>query len=127
MNEPWFAKPWEATMIGASMKWQARQAIRGLLALIPAVAASAALVLGAPAPAMAGTLGTPSVTPGSLTAGTPATVTVNISITDPNFTLGGANLLRLKPDGSTATILGVLHDDGVQGDPVAGDKVYTFS
>jgi len=71
------------------------------------------------------TLGLVNVTPITAVIGTPTQVTVTASITDPALIPGGANLLQLNPDGST-TILGVLHDDGRNGDAVAGDFVLTL-
>ena len=48
-----------------------------------------------------------------------------MSIPDPAVIAGGANLLRLDSSGN-ATIVGVLHDDGKNGDAVAGDGVFTY-
>lgn len=75
--------------------------------------------------AQAGTMGPPSVTPDKVVAGTSTAVTVSVSITDPKYQLGSANLLRVKADGSSQ-ILGTMRDDGQQGDAVAGDQVYTL-
>src|SRR5271165_5602700 len=42
----------------------------------------------------------------------------------PALLAGGVNLLRV--DGSSPAVLGVMHDDGLNGDAVAGDGIYTF-
>ena len=76
--------------------------------------------------ATGGTLGTPSIAPGSMPAVTPMQVTFSVSITDPNYTAGTANVQRLNAAGGIASVLGLLRDDGLQGDAVAGDKVYTL-
>jgi hypothetical protein len=57
--------------------------------------------------------------------GTPTPITVTASISDPSLIPSGINLLQLNPDGST-TILGTLHDDGLNGDLFAGDLVFTL-
>ena len=76
--------------------------------------------------AQAGTLGTPSLTPDRVVAGVASAVTVSVSITDPNYMAGSANVQRLRADGSVQAVVGLLRDDGVDGDAVAGDKVYTL-
>lgn len=92
--------------------------VRGRLLLL------AALLSGS---AVAGTLGSPTLTPQTARAGTASTATLAISITDPNYTVGSANVQRLKDDGSIAAVVGNLHDDGLNGDATAGDHVYTLS
>ena len=57
--------------------------------------------------------------------GTPTQITVTASISDPSPIPTGVNLLQLNANGST-TILGTLHDDGLNGDAFAGDSVFTF-
>jgi hypothetical protein len=52
-------------------------------------------------------------------------ITVQASISDPSLIAGGANLLQLNPNGTT-TILGTLHDDGLNGDAYAGDLIFTL-
>jgi hypothetical protein len=99
-----------------------------LARLLPLLAMPLLLLLQAGA-AQAGQLGTPALSPGRIATGSAAPVTVTVSITDPNYIAGSGNVLRLKPDGSspsTPTVLGTLRDDGLQGDAVAGDKVYTL-
>jgi hypothetical protein len=36
------------------------------------------------------------------------------------------NLQRLNDAGAPVAVLGTLHDDGVNGDAVAGDQIYTL-
>lgn len=74
------------------------------------------------------TVGTPTATPHSpfgVIVNTPTTVTVNVQIADPNVLANGVNLLRLNPAGSP-TILGMMHDDGLNGDAVGGDKIFSL-
>ena len=99
--------------------WGVRRA--GLLGLCSLL--SVGLLLGS---AQAGTLGTPTLNPDHIVAGTASAVTVSVSITDPNYIVGSANLQRLKADGSVLAVMGLLHDDGLNGDAVAGDKVYSL-
>jgi len=70
-------------------------------------------------------IGATSVTPMTAVIATPTQFTVRASITDPSLIAGGVNLLQLNPDGTT-TILGTLHDDGLNGDAFAGDLVFTL-
>ncbi|TWI69730.1 carboxypeptidase family protein [Pseudoduganella lurida] len=74
----------------------------------------------------AGSLGAPSLSPASITAGTPATVKFTVTITDPNYVAGSANVQRLKADGTVQGVAGLLHDDGRAGDATAGDGLYTL-
>lgn len=87
---------------------------------------AAALLLAAQGLALAGTLGSPTLAPDTAIAGQAATVQVTISITDPKFIAGSANVQRLKPDGAPLSVVGTLRDDGTNGDAVAGDKVFTL-
>ncbi len=75
--------------------------------------------------AHAGVLGVATLNPGNIAAGAVSPVTVSVSIVDPGYIVGSANLQRLRADGSVQAIVGVLRDDGLSGDAVAGDKVYT--
>ena len=72
------------------------------------------------------TVGTPTASPNTITAVTPTTVTVTVQITDPNVIANGVNLLRLNPTGNPI-VLGVMHDDGLNGDTVANDKNFTLA
>jgi len=70
-------------------------------------------------------VGTPTSTPTMIVVKTPTTVTVTVAIT-PLPILNGVNLLRVGATGTQSTILGVMHDDGKNGDAVAGDGIYTL-
>ena len=70
------------------------------------------------------TIGMVGASPMTAVIGTSTQVTVTASITDPSLVTGGANLLQLNPNGTT-TILGTLHDDGLNGDAFAGDLVFS--
>ena len=85
-----------------------------------------ALGLMAAVPAQAGTLGATALAPDRATAGTSVVLTVTAAISDPKYLPGSANLQRLKADGTVQSVLGALHDDGLDGDAVAGDRVYTL-
>ena len=78
------------------------------------------------------TVGTLTATPSSITNFTvdtptvvPTVVTVTVKITDPGVVAGGVNLLRLNPTGNP-TVLGIMNDDGLRGDAVANDKIFTL-
>jgi len=81
-------------------------------------------VLGLPLHAAPG-VGVTSVTPRTAVVGNATEVTVTASITDSSLILGSVNLVQLNPNGTT-TILGTLHDDGLNGDAHAGDGVLTL-
>jgi len=81
----------------------------------------------APSPnATTPTVGTPTATPATIVVNTPMTVTVTVQITDTTLISGSVNLLRVGATGTQATILGVMHDDGKNGDGTAGDHIYTL-
>lgn len=69
------------------------------------------------------TIGSTNATPTLINVGIPATITVTSVITDAALISTSVNLLRLFPNGTTA-ILGQLHDDGKNGDQIAGDKTF---
>jgi hypothetical protein len=57
--------------------------------------------------------------------GTPTQITVTASITEPSLITQSVDLLQLNANGPT-TVLGTLHDDGLNGDAFAGDLVFTI-
>jgi len=71
-----------------------------------------------------GTIGTPNVAPNSVTAGIPQVVTITSQISDSSLTAGSVNLQRLDHR-RNVIVLGTMHDDGLNGDAVAGDHIYT--
>ena len=100
------------------------QAVPAVLPVHPPPAPAAALAL---APAPTPTVGAPKATPSIITVNTPTTITVTVQITDSTLLPGGVNLLRfLNASGTQSTILGVMHDDGLSGDAVTNDKIFTL-
>jgi hypothetical protein len=81
----------------------------------------------APVPTMAtSAVGLPTVTPAIIAVNTPTTVTITVQITDPTVLPNGVNLLRLGATGTQPKILGVMNNDGMNGDAVANDTVYSL-
>ncbi len=76
--------------------------------------------------AQAGTLGAVALSPASITVGVPSSVTFTVSITDPAYIASSGNVQRLGANGRVQGVVGTLRDDGLGGDAVAGDKVYTL-
>jgi flagellar hook assembly protein FlgD len=75
------------------------------------------------------TVGAPSANPNTINAGQATVVTVTATISraanDPALVSNGVNLLRLVSNQSPS-ILGVMHDDGLNGDGVANDGIYAL-
>jgi hypothetical protein len=75
-------------------------------------------------------VGTPAVDPLTLTANQPIVVTASCKIStspgDPALLPRGVNLVRLTTAGKAVSVVGVMHDDGLNGDAVAGDGVFTL-
>ena len=65
-------------------------------------------------------IGRTKASPMTAIIGTPTQVTVTASISDPSLIPGSINLLQVDPNGTTR-VLGILHDDGLNGDATAGD------
>jgi hypothetical protein len=76
--------------------------------------------------ATAGTIGTTTITPKAVVVGTATTVTVTSLITDPSVIPSSVVLQSLDSSGRVIAVLGNLHDDGLNGDAVAGDGIYTI-
>ena len=96
----------------------------------PRPTASSPSAVAQPAPAGLGatpSIGTPVVTPPVIPVTVPTLVTVTATITDPSLIPNSVNLLRLGATGTQPTILGAMHDDGVNGDAVARDRVYSIN
>ncbi len=75
---------------------------------------------------LAWNIGTPTVTPDSLVVGVATTVTVTAVIADLLVVPGSVILQSVDANGRLIAMLGNLHDDGVNGDGVAGDQRYTI-
>ncbi len=93
-----------------------RSALRGVV-IIAAFSAVPALAQH--------TLGGTFVSPHWTIAGQPSQFTFQISITDPKAIPSSVNLVRKATNGAI-TVVDRLHDDGVNGDAVAGDGIYTW-
>jgi hypothetical protein len=72
------------------------------------------------------TIGTPVVTPALIATNSNILVTITIQITNPSVISNSVNLLQLGLPGAQSVTLGQLHDDGKNGDAVAGDSTYTI-
>ena len=70
-------------------------------------------------------IGPLNVMPSVIRAGASTRVLFSIAINDPFVIATGVNLLRQKPDGSLE-IVGVMHDDGIAGDVVASDGIFSL-
>ncbi|MEO6422796.1 MAG: choice-of-anchor X domain-containing protein, partial [Candidatus Nitrotoga sp.] len=55
-----------------------------------------------------------------------STVRFSAEISNPNLIAGSVNLLRVELPNTNPTIVGVLHDDGLKGDAIAGDGRYSI-
>jgi hypothetical protein len=83
-----------------------------LIWMASAVCAHATSIAGAP-------------TAGAVLANGSYQVTATIQLAgEPTLISGGLNLLRV--DTSPPSVVGVMHDDGLKGDAVAGDGIYTL-
>lgn len=71
------------------------------------------------APTITAVSATPNIIPSNASTG----VTITAKITDASLIPTSVNLLQITSTGTT--ILGQLHDDGNNGDVVAGDHIYT--
>ncbi|MGA2214964.1 MAG: choice-of-anchor X domain-containing protein, partial [Bryobacteraceae bacterium] len=95
----------------------------------PSRSPSAGDPVSIPAPTIvpgAPTVGAPVASPSSIPANALTLVTVTSQIGDPTVIAGGVNLLQVNSTGGSPTILGVMHDDGKNGDAVAGDGIFTL-
>ena len=73
---------------------------------------------------------TPVVSPGVVPPGVPTVLTVSAAITtvpgDPALIETSVNLQRVTATGQVIAVLGVMRDDGQNGDAAAGDGVFTL-
>ena len=75
--------------------------------------------------ALAQTVGPVGVTPATVPVGVGTPVTVTAGITDPAVIATGVQLQRYDSQGRVVGVLGLLSDDGLNGDAVAGDRTFT--
>ena len=69
----------------------------------------------------------PLADPFFIVTGTSTPVTVTAYILDSNQIINGVNLARLDNNGEPIADLGILNDDGTNGDIAAGDSVFTIT
>ncbi|MBM4340431.1 MAG: hypothetical protein FJ110_12910 [Deltaproteobacteria bacterium] len=69
---------------------------------------------------------TPLLTPTAIRVGISTEVTITARITDPSLIGSSVNLHQLNSSGAVIATLGTLRDDGLNGDAVAGDKIFTL-
>ena len=83
-------------------------------------------VLACSHPLSAATIGTTVIAPTNAGVGVATSVLVTSLITDPSLIAGSVNLQQLDGNGKVIAVLGALHDDGLNGDAVAGDGIYSL-
>ena len=91
---------------------------------ITAVIALCISLLGGRA-VMAQTVAPVGVTPATVPVGQGTPVTVTAVITDPAVIAAACRLQRYDSQGRVVGVLGLLNDDGANGDAVAGDKTFS--
>jgi len=76
------------------------------------------------------TINNPTVTPLTLTVAQPTVVTTSCKIVtttgDPALLPNGVNLVRLTATGAAVSTIGIMHDDGLNGDAKANDGIFTL-
>lgn len=72
------------------------------------------------------TVGTAAASPAYIVINTPTPVTITASITDSSLLANGVNLLKTDAAGKTLSTVGVMRDDGLNGDVKAGDKIFSY-
>lgn len=86
-----------------------------------------ASALSVPAQAIAAsTIDAVRISPRTAIINQPTVVTATASIVDPGVITNGVTLLQVAATGATTT-LGVMHDDGLNGDRSAGDGIYSLN
>jgi hypothetical protein len=73
----------------------------------------------------AATVGSSTATPSTIPASVATNVTFTSVIADPTVIASTVNLQQLDSSGR-ATVVGVMHDDGLNGDAAANDHTFTF-
>src|SRR4051812_6897636 len=68
-------------------------------------------------------IGLTAATPAYIVVNIPTSVVVTARIIDPSLLPGGVNLLKVDDSGKTL-IVGVMHDDGLNGDLTANDRLF---
>lgn len=85
-------------------------------------------LLGLPATtsAIAGSVGSASASPSSVPAGVATIITITSAIADAALIPGSVQLQSLDGNGNVVALVGLLHDDGLNGDAAAGDGIFTI-
>jgi hypothetical protein len=94
--------------------------------LLPALSSITGLLLALSCAWAAPSIGPVQLTPTSIAAGIPTTVRITAAIDDPDLIPSTVNLQRLNDAGAPVAVLGALRDDGLSGDAVGGDHLYTL-
>jgi hypothetical protein len=94
--------------------------------LVGVLAATAVWISGQSTQTVAGSFGQTGAAPTTIAVNSPTLVTFTSRITDPKLKKRSVILLRLDASGKPSDILGRLKDDGLNGDAVANDGVYTL-
>ena len=71
-------------------------------------------------------IGLPEATPKTTVTGAPTVVTVTSSIEDPNLIPNSVLLQQVDAQGRVLAQLGGMHDDGMNGDAKAGDRIFSI-
>ncbi len=110
----------------ATLRMKAGASLPFRWTLLAQMLAAASLLLTVFAAWAAPSIGGVQITPNAIAAGVPTTVRVTATITDPTVIPGSVNLQRVSDAGAAVAVMGSLRDDGLNGDAVAGDQVYTL-
>jgi hypothetical protein len=70
------------------------------------------------------TIGPTAATPAYIVVNTPTPVVITAQITDTTLIAGSVNLLKVDAAGKTLATIGVMRDDGLNGDLKAGDRIF---
>jgi hypothetical protein len=72
------------------------------------------------------TIGATAASPAYIVVNTPTPVTIMVLITDASLLANGVNLLKTDASGRTLSTVGVMRDDGLNGDLQAGDRTFSY-
>ncbi len=100
-------------------------AVVGVVVLL-LVGGGVAWLKAAPAAVATHAVGATGATPSYIVVKTPTPVLFTARIDDPTVIATGVNLLKTDASGKTPKVIGVLKDDGANGDAVKGDKIFTL-
>ncbi len=105
-----------------SFQVQCTAAFAGLLQRIKSPPATVMVVSNS----SIGSIGTVTLAPSSIPYGIATSVTITAPVFGGTPDAGSVMLQRLDSSGRVLAILGTMHDDGLNGDPVANDGNYTL-